>query len=203
MTIFHLVRHGEHKLQGRLVAGRTTGIGLSPDGRGEAAAVAERLAGEKIDAVYASPLDRTRETAAIIADRLDRAVALRDDLLEVDFGEWTGLTFDQVRTDERWRPWQSCRSIAAIPGGESWRQVQDRAVSALFELRRAHPEGAVAVVSHGDVIRAALLFVLGMPLDFYSRIEVATGSISTIAIDGATLRVTAVNHRPRQISRFY
>ncbi len=198
MTLFHLVRHGEHALQSRIIAGRTTGIGLSPKGRAEAAAVAERLIGEKVRAIYASPLDRTRETAAILAGHLDLPIAIHDDLIELDFGEWTGLTFDQVRTDERWLPWQSCRSIAAIPGGESWRQVQDRAVRALFDLRRSHPDGAVILVSHGDVIRAALLFALGMPLDFYNRIEVATGSISTVRIDDNGIRVPALNERPRQ-----
>ncbi|HUC70780.1 MAG TPA: histidine phosphatase family protein [Stellaceae bacterium] len=199
MTLFHLVRHGEHALQGRLAAGRMTGIGLSPKGRAEAAAIAERLAGEKVDAIYASPLDRARETAEIIAGRLERPVVIREDVIEVDFGEWTGLTFDQVRSDKRWVPWQSCRSIAAIPGGESWRRVQERAVDALFDLRRAHPEGTVVVVSHGDVIRAALLFALGMPLDLYNRIEVATGSISAIRIDDGGIRVPAINERPRLV----
>ena len=197
MTLFYLVRHGEHGLQGRIIAGRMPGIGLSPKGRVESEAVGERLAGEKIDAIYASPLDRTRETAAILAGRLDLPVFVRDDLIELDFGEWTGLTFDQVRADKRWVPWQSCRSIAAIPGGESWRQVQDRVVAALFDLRRLHPEGAVVVVTHGDVIRAALLFALGMPLDFYNRIEVATASISTVRIDDSQIRVPAINERPR------
>lgn len=197
MTVFHLVRHGDHKLQGRLVAGRTTGIGLSPTGCAEIAAVAARLTADKIDAIYASPLDRTRESAEIIAARFDLPVVICEDIIEVDFGDWTGLTFDQVRTDERWRPWQTCRSVATIPGGESWRHVQDRVVAALFDLRRAHPDGTVVVVSHGDVIRAALLFVLGMPLDFYSRIEVATASVSTVAITDAALRVTAINERPR------
>jgi len=199
LTLFHLVRHGEHALQGRLAAGRMTGIGLSPKGRAEAAAIAERLAGEKVDAIYASPLDRARETAEIIAGRLERPVVIREDVIEVDFGEWTGLTFDQVRSDKRWVPWQSCRSIAAIPGGESWRRVQERAVDALFDLRRAHPEGTVVVVSHGDVIRAALLFALGMPLDLYNRIEVATGSISAIRIDDGGIRVPAINERPRLV----
>ena len=199
MTLFHLVRHGEHALQGRLAAGRMTGIGLSPKGRAEAAAIAARLAGEKVDAIYASPLDRARETAEIIAGRLERPVVIREDVIEVDFGEWTGLTFDQVRSDKRWVPWQSCRSIAAIPGGESWRRVQERAVDALFDLRRAHPEGTVVVVSHGDVIRAALLFALGMPLDLYNRIEVATGSISAIRIDDGGMRVPAINERPRLV----
>jgi broad specificity phosphatase PhoE len=197
VTVFHLVRHGEHALQGRIIAGRSDGIGLSSRGRDEAAAVAERLAREKIEAIYASPLDRTRETAAILASRLDLPVAVRDDLIELDFGEWTGLTFDQVRNDERWIPWRSCRSIAAIPGGESWRQVQDRAVAALFDLRRRHPAGAVALVTHGDVIRAALLFGLGMPLDLYNRIEVGTGSISTIRIEADQIRIPALNERPR------
>jgi broad specificity phosphatase PhoE len=199
LTLFFLVRHGEHRLQGRLAAGRTPGIGLSPKGRAEAAAVAERLADEKIDAIYASPLDRTRETAEIISDRLDLPVVIRENVIELDFGEWTGLTFDQVRTDKRWELWRTCRSIAAIPGGESWRQVQDRTVNALFDLRRSHPEGTVVVVSHGDVIRAALLFALGMPLDLYNRIEVGTASVSTIRIDDSGVRVHAVNERPRPV----
>ena len=199
MTLFHLVRHGEHMLQGRLAAGRTPGIGLSPQGRGEAAAVALRLAGEKIDTIYASPLDRTRETAEIIARRLDLPVVVREDLIEIDFGDWTGLTFDQVRADKRWELWRSCRSIAAIPGGESWRRVQERIVDALVDMRRRHPDGTVVVVSHGDVIRAALLFALGMPLDLYNRIEIATASVSTVRIDNSGIRVPTVNERPRAV----
>jgi probable phosphoglycerate mutase len=197
MTLFHLVRHGEHRLQGGLAAGRTPGIGLSPQGRREAAAVALRLAGEKIDAIYASPLDRTRETAEIIARGLDLPVVIREDLIEIDFGDWTGLTFDQVRTDKRWELWRSCRSIAAIPNGESWRRVQERIVDALVDLRRRHPDGTVVVVSHGDVIRAALLFALGMPLDLYNRIEIATASLSTVRLDDGGIRVPTVNERPR------
>ena len=180
-----------------MAAGRTPGIGLSPQGRREAAAVALRLAGEKIDAIYASPLDRTRETAEIIARGLDLPVVIREDLIEIDFGDWTGLTFDQVRTDKRWELWRSCRSIAAIPNGESWRRVQERIVDALVDLRRRHPDGTVVVISHGDVIRAALLFALGMPLDLYNRIEIATASLSTVRLDDGGIRVPTVNERPR------
>lgn len=196
MTVFHLVRHGEPAVFGR-INGRTSGIGLSEKGRAEAALVADRLAGEDIAALYASPLQRTRETAEILAARLDLPVGYREDVIELDFGEWTGLTFDQVRADQRWPLWQSCRSIAAIPGGESMRQVQERVVGALFELRRSHPEASVAVVSHGDVIRAALLFALGMPLDLYARLEIGLASLSTIRIDDLGIRVPAVNERPR------
>ncbi len=137
------------------------------------------------------------KSAEILAERLALPIEYREDVLELDFGEWTGLTFDAVRLDERWRLWSTCRSIACVPGGESMRQVQERAVKALFELRQAHCDGTVVVVSHGDVIRAALLFALGMPLDFYSRIEVGLASISTIQIDDFGICVLAVNERPR------
>jgi probable phosphoglycerate mutase len=163
------------------------------------ALVADRLAGEDVAALYASPLERTRETAEILATRLDLAIGYRDDVIELDFGEWTGLTFDEVRADQRWPLWQTCRSIAAIPGGESMRQVQERVVGALFELRRSHPEETVAIVSHGDVIRAALLFALGMSLDLYARLEIGLASLSTIRIDDFGIRVPAVNERPRPL----
>ena len=197
MTIFYLLRHGEHVLRGRVLAGRTPGVGLSARGRAEIAAVADRLAEERIAALCSSPLQRTRETAEILADRLDLPIEYREDVIELDFGEWTGLTFDAVRADERWKLWSTCRSIATVPGGESMRQVQERVVEALFELRQAHRDGTVVVVSHGDVIRAALLFALGMPLDSYSRIEVGLASMSTIRIDNSGLRVLTVNERPR------
>jgi broad specificity phosphatase PhoE len=198
VTIFHLVRHGEPAVFGR-INGRLNGIFLSPKGRAEISAVAERLAGEGIEAIYASPLDRTRETAEILAARLGLPAAFSDDLIELDFGEWTGLTFEQVKADKRWLVWQSCRSIAAIPGGESWRNVQKRIVGALFALRQSHPDGTVVLASHGDVIRAALLFALGMPLDFYARLEIGLASTSTIRLEDDQIRVTAINERPRLV----
>jgi broad specificity phosphatase PhoE len=196
VTVFHLLRHGEPAVLGRL-NGRLPGVGLSERGRAEIAAQAERLAGEKIEAIYASPMQRTRETAEILADRLGLSIRHREDVIEIDYGEWTGLTFDQIRRDERWEMWRRCRGIAAIPGGESWRQVQERVVGALFDLHQAHPGGSVAVVSHGDVIRAVLLFALGMPLDFYSRIEIAFASLSTVRLDDAGIRVAGLNEWPR------
>ena len=196
MTVFHLLRHGERASQ-QVLIGRLPGIPLTERGRAEIASVAERLAGEQIAAIYSSPLQRTRETAEIVAERLGLPVAICEDLTELDFGEWTGSTFDQIRGDPRWRPWSTHRSLARIPGGESMREVQRRSVEALFEIGERHPEDTVVLVSHGDVIRAMLVFALGMPLDFYGRIEVVQGSISTIRIDVSGVRVLAVNERPR------
>jgi probable phosphomutase (TIGR03848 family) len=199
MTTFHLLRHGEHAVQGRICAGRMPGVVLAERGRAETAAIAERLAAAGIAAIYASPLERTRETAEIVGKRLGLPVILRDDLLELDFGEWTGQTFDEVRKHPRWPEWASHRSISCIPSGETMRQVQRRVVEALIEMREQHPDEAVLVVSHGDVIRAALVFALGMPLDFYARLEVATASISTVRIDNNGIRVIAVNERVSRV----
>jgi probable phosphoglycerate mutase len=195
MTIFHLLRHGEREAS-RTLVGRLPGYGLTARGRAEVAAAGERLAADNIAALYSSPLQRTRESAEIIAAKLGLPVAFRDDLLELDFGEWTGKTFDEIRDDPHWPAWSSQRSLAAIPGGETMRQVQRRVVEALIEIRERHAEQSVVIVSHGDVIRAALVFALGMPLDFYSRIEVAQGSLSTIRIDRGGIRVIATNERP-------
>jgi len=197
MTVLHLLRHGEHGLLGRVLAGRMPGVGLTEHGRAEIAAVADRLAAERIAALYASPLQRTRETADILAARLSLPIEFRDDVMELDFGEWTGATFDSIRADPRWQSWSQQRSLATIPGGESMREVQRRVVEALLDISERHREGTVVIVSHGDVIRAALVFALGMPLDFYGRIEVAQGSLSTIRLDQGGIRVVAINERPR------
>jgi probable phosphoglycerate mutase len=196
MTVVHLLRHGERQ-QSRVLVGRMPGIALSDKGRTEIAAVAERLAGEPVAAIYASPLQRTRETAEIVAARLGLPVAFDDDLLELDFGEWTGATFDAIRAHPAFSLWSTHRSLARIPGGETMREVQRRVVEAMFTAAERHPDETVVLVSHGDVIRAALVFAIGAPLEFLSRIEVAQGSLNTIRIDAAGIRVLAVNERPR------
>jgi len=195
MTIFYLLRHGEHNVQGRICAGRMPGVVLSERGRAEAEAAARRLTEADIAAIYASPMERTRETGEIVGRHLSLPVNIHEDLAELDFGEWTGLTFDEVRKDPRWPLWATHRSLSCIPGGETMRAVQRRVVEAIMEMREAHPDGHVVVVSHGDVIRAALVFALGMPLDLYSRIEIATASLSTVRIDHNGIRVIAINER--------
>jgi probable phosphoglycerate mutase len=196
MAIFHLVRHGQHNLGGGVLAGRTPGVGLSEIGRAEIEAVAAHLEPQRIVRLYASPLQRTHESAAIIGERLRLPIELREQFIELDFGEWTGMTFDQIRGDPRWSLWSAHRSLARIPGGETMREIQRRAVEGLMELNEELGDGSAIIVSHGDVIRSMLVFALGMPLDFFSRIEVIQGSISTIRIDRGGIRITAINHRP-------
>lgn len=197
MTTFHLLRHGEHTLQGKIVAGRSPGIGLSDRGRAEAEAAAVRLADADIAAIYASPLQRAQETAAIVAERLGLDAAAHDDLNEVDFGDWTGSTFAAIRETAHYPAWANRRSLATIPGGETMRAVQRRIVETMLDLHALHPDAALVLISHGDTIRSALAFALGMPLDYLTRIEIATGSISSIRIDATGIRVTGMNDRAR------
>src|SRR5204863_7541684 len=151
---FHLIRHGEHGLLGRVLAGRMPGVGLTERGRAEIEAIADRLAAADLAALYASPLQRTTESAEILAARLGLTVEFRDDLIELDYGEWTGATFELIRADPRWQQWSGARSLACIPGGETMREVPGRAVEALLQLHARHADDTVAIVSHGDVIRA-------------------------------------------------
>jgi probable phosphoglycerate mutase len=196
MGLLHLLRHGQHDLGGGVLAGRMPGVGLTERGRAEIAAVCARLAGENIAALYASPLQRTRESAEIVSKRLGLPIEFVDDLIELDFGEWTGATFDSIRADPRWGSWSLHRSLATIPGGETMRAVQFRAVEAVLHIGERHRNAASVIVSHGDVIRSILVFALGMPLDFYNRIEVVQGSLSTIRIDAGGIRVVSINERP-------
>src|SRR3954451_23093790 len=197
MALLHLLRHGTHNLGGGVLAGRMPGVGLTERGRAEIAAAAERLADENIAALYASPLQRTRESAEIVSERLGLPIEFRDELIELDFGEWTGTTFNAIRGDPRWHPWNQRRSLARIPGGETMRAVQFRAVEAILDIAERHRDAAAVVVSHGDVIRSVLVSALGMPLDFYGRIEVVQSSLSTIRIDESGVRVVSINERPR------
>ena len=195
-TLFHLVRHGQYGLIDRALGGRAPGHALSEAGREEAGRVAGALRGRTVAAVVSSPVQRAQETAAPIAAALGLAVETDAALVELDCGEWTGMTFDTLRERPEWHRWNRFRSSAAIPGGETMLAVQARTVAALERLRAVHGDAEVVVVSHADVIKAALLHVLGAPLDHMGRLEVGPGSRSVVAWHDETARVLAANLPP-------
>lgn len=195
-TTFHLVRHASYDLLGRVLAGRTPGHSLNRTGQAEAEALAEALAERPIAAVFSSPLERARETAHPVAARHDLRVAIDPTLDEIDFGEWTGLTLDELHADPAWRRFNAFRSTTPIPGGETMLAVQARAVAALIRMRSSFPEGEVVAVSHGDVIKAILAHFLALPLDLISRIEVAPASRSVVVLSDRDARILAINLPP-------
>jgi broad specificity phosphatase PhoE len=188
-----LIRHGSHDRLGRILCGRMPGVSLSETGRAEAQAVARRLAESGAGLVLASPRDRTAETAAPIAASLGLTVVTEPGLDEIAFGDWTGRAVGDLAAEPAWILWNTARATARPPGGESMAEAQGRIGRVLESLAE---DGAPAIlVSHADVIRAALLKVLGLGLDAYDRIVVDPASCSELALWPGGGRVVSLNER--------
>ena len=192
MTRLLLLRHAAGDHIGRTLAGRGPGVHLNALGREQAERLGEYVATLGVCAVYASPRERARETAEPLARRLGVDVAEAPGLDEVDYGEWTGLEHGRL-TGDAWRWYNSYRSGTRVPGGELMVEVQARAVGELLRLAERHPDRAVAVVSHADPIRAALVHFLGMPIDHMLRLDVAPASVSEVVLEPWGVRVVRIN----------
>jgi probable phosphoglycerate mutase len=181
-TLALLIRHGQTPTTGATLPGRAKGLHLAERGREQAQAVAARIGAlSTVDAVYASPLERTRETAAPIGKAVGHKVRVHRGLLECDFGDWTGRKLADLRKKKEWSTVQRYPSGFRFPGGESFAEMQQRMVATLGELAASHPGRAFVAVSHADPIKAAVAHALGTHLDLFQRIVVSTCSISVLA----------------------
>jgi probable phosphomutase (TIGR03848 family) len=193
-TLVLLVRHGQTPTTGDTLPGRAKGLHLAEKGVEQAEAAAARIAKlEKVDAIYASPMERTRETAAPIAKARDLKVQIDRGLIECDFGEWTGEQLKALRKTKEWSTVQRYPSGFRFPGGESFAEMQLRITSTLRRLTQAHPGGVVVAVSHADPIKAAVADALGTHLDLFQRINISPCSITTIAYGAEGPAVLNVN----------
>lgn len=180
-TTFFLVRHAAHDNLGGFLAGRSPGIRLGKAGRAQAERLAQRMTRESFDAIYASPRERTQETAAAISAACGIGpVVTAEALDEIDFGPWSGETFDGLNTDPAWRQWNSARSLSRTPGGEAMIDVQRRVVGLMETLAASNPGKRLILVSHGDVIKMAVSYVLGLPIDSWPRFEIDAASITIL-----------------------
>ena len=180
VSIVLLIRHGHCEPVGRSIAGRSPGVHLDETGRGQARTLADALAGLPLAAVYSSPLERAQETAAPLAEGAGVTLRISYGLEELDYGAWTGRTLESLAGEPLWVRYNSERGATRIPGGETMREVVERAAAAVAEMSAAHQQGIAAAVTHGDVIRALLATYLGMGLDHMLRLEVAPGSVSAV-----------------------
>lgn len=201
-TMVLLVRHGQTPTTGSVLPGRANGLHLSDAGRQQAVATAERIAplGGRVAAVYASPLERTRETAAPIAKALGLRVRVARGLLEAEFGQWTGLELKALRKLPEWKQVQRNPSDFRFPGGESFIEMQTRIVSALDALVAAHPGKVVVAVSHADPIKAAVAHATGAHLDLFQRIVISPCSVSAIVYSYDGPLVLCVNSTGRDLT---
>lgn len=184
MPIFLLIRHGENDYvkDGRL-AGRMPDVHLNQKGQAQAQAVSDKLKGARVAAIYASPLERTIETANPIAAMLDLEVIPRSGLLEVDFGEWQGKTLKSLRRRKLWKVVQGAPSQMRFPGGESFAEAQIRIVQEIRLLAEQHkPKELVICVSHSDLIKLAVAYFIGLPLDMFQRLHVSPASITALML---------------------
>lgn len=194
-TLVLLVRHGTTPTTGKVLPGRAPGLHLAEAGEKQAADVAERLraSGKTIAAVYSSPLERTRETAAPIARELGTKVRVHRGLLECDFGEWTGRALKDLAKQPEWTTVQRYPSGFRFPGGESFTGMQARMADALADICGRHPNQAVVAVSHADPIKAAVAEALGSHLDLFQRIVISPCSVTAISYSPLGPTVLAVN----------
>ena len=192
-TTFFLVRHAAHDRVGSVLCGRTPGVSLGPVGQEQARRVAARLANENVASVQSSALERARQTAEPIAARVAQTVELNDGIMEVDFGAWSGRRFEDLERDPRWASWNKARAVSRPPDGETMLEAQARIVGAMERLESVYRDKAVVLVSHADVIKAALLYYLGLPIDAFARFDIDAASISTLVVGSWGSKIVRLN----------
>jgi probable phosphomutase (TIGR03848 family) len=177
-----LARHAVTAQTGPLLSGRTPGIDLSDAGKAQAEALGARLAELPVAVVYASPIERTQQTAAAVARHHGLEVQPLPGVIEADYGEWTGGKIAELAKTDLWKTVQRAPSRARFPNGESLAEMQTRMVSALEVVVRDHPGELVVVVSHADPIKSAIAHYTGVHLDLFQRIVVSPASVTVFEL---------------------
>jgi probable phosphomutase (TIGR03848 family) len=184
MTTLLLIRHGENSMVGKRLAGRLPNVHLNEKGRQQAEALAQTLCSAPIKAIYSSPLERAVETAEPLARALTIPVMIAPGLIELAYGDWQGKTLKQLGHYKLWKVVQEKPSEMRFPQGESFIEVQQRAVAEIERIAALHEDSdLIACFSHGDIIRLLAAHYLGIPLDLFQRVSANTASISVLHID--------------------
>ncbi len=193
MTLLLLIRHGENDVMHRRLAGRLPGVHLNRNGIQQAHTLAQSLAHAPLEAVYSSPLERAVQTAQPLAEARGLMVQLCPALIEVDYGDWQGRTYKQLRRIRLWKTVQEQPLAVRFPNGETFSEVQQRVIAELQRLAQQHarqpsqeqphpPEAVIAAVAHGDVIRLALAHYLNLHLNDFHRLTIFPASLSVVRV---------------------
>jgi len=190
MPLLLLIRHAVTETTGQRLS--APDLALSAQGHEDAARLAERLHEVPLAAIYSSPLQRCLETAAPLAEAKGLEVRTVNDLRDTEYGDWSGRSLRQVGRTKLWRALRERPSAVRFPGGETLAEVQARAVRGLDDIVAAHAKGLVAVVCHADVVRLALMHLIGLHIDFIERVSVAPASVSVISVGSGAPRLHAL-----------
>jgi broad specificity phosphatase PhoE len=190
-----LIRHAQTDAAGMRLAGREPGVRLNSDGILQAARLGRALADHiELAAIYSSPLERALETAHALARYQAAGVVHEDEnLLEVDFGSWTGHSFVELEADPAWTRFNRSRANATIPGGEQIIDVQHRVIRTIHQLCARYAGQTIALVSHAEPIRVAVLHYRGMSLDLFHEVEINPASVTALSFASAGARLLFVN----------
>lgn len=197
MSDFYLIRHGHNDhLAQNLLAGRLPAVHLNDQGCAEADRLAAILSTVGIQRIFSSPLERALQTAQPTSRRLNLKLEIAPEILEINFGDWTGRSLAELDSDPAWKNFNSYRSGTRIPNGETMLEAQSRMVSFLEKLQREFPRQNIALFSHGDPIKSVFAFYLGIPLDLFTRIEISPGSYSILRLESWGPQIIAINRLP-------
>ena len=181
MTIILLIRHGLNDEVGKRLAGRTAGIHLNEQGRQQAASLAETLKDFPVKAIYSSPMERTLETAAPVAEALSLTVQVHPGLIEVDYGDWRGKTLKELQSFELWKEVRDNPAAVRFPNGESLRETQDRAQKTIQEIADGYEkDDLVLCFTHGDIIRLSTAYFLEMDLNDFQHLVTNPDTITEL-----------------------
>ncbi len=210
MTTLLLIRHGENDVMYRRLAGRLPEVHLNAKGRQQAETLAQALANVPLQAIYSSPLERAVETAEPLARIHNLTVQIRPELAEVNYGAFQGRTYKQLQRLKLWKQLQEDPSEVRFPGGETLREVQQRVMNELSGLSNGSEE-IIACVAHGDIVRLAVAYYLGVALKDFQRLHIHPASVSVVHLKDHQAKILHVNqvfhfewpqekkdHKPRQ-----
>ena len=191
-----LVRHATCAQTDSVLLGRTLDPPLSAAGETQAAALAQHLQPQRELLLHASPRWRTQQTAQAISQASGAPVMTTDSLDEMDFGAWSGQTFATLSHDPAWDQWNLQRACARTPAGDTMLGAQRRILDFIDTTLRVHPRRTLALVTHAEIIRAALLHYLRLGLDEYHRIQIDPASVSTVQLRADASVSVRVNELP-------
>jgi len=167
---------------GRVLLGRGVDSPLDERGEGQARVVAKRLLAFPDLVVESSPRRRARHTAGIIAAQSDTVVRIAPEMDEVDFGSWSGQSFEALAGDPQWQRWNKYRGVSRTPAGECIRDVQTRALAHFRKLEHTFGDRTIAIVTHAEVIRSVVLLALQASIDDYHRFEIGPASLTWLTV---------------------
>lgn len=189
-----LMRHGETAWNRERRIMGDLDIPLTDEGRAQCEGAAALLAGYGVTRIVSSPLVRAAESAAIVSARLGLPVEHDARLVEVRFGQWQGLTYEEVGADPRYAAFAADPVANPTPGGETVRDVQARGLEGLAAAMATAGDGDCTLfVTHGDIIRTLLCHFLATPLDHYRRLRTDNAGLSAIALSPGLPEVKFLN----------